>query len=189
MRPISDYLRLLFFTSGLLIGVQLPTFIDQYGKSLEAHLIESAVSLKEFEKDALHYFQGDLEQLIAHYQASKDTIIQDGGKSIKAIYHRNQVLVRAWNNYTASPYSAYTHVLLTPLADIKSEVWSSYTYSIILNPSAMISGLAGGFILSLLIDISILLLRISLRRLSRCSPIEPKYNAGRLFSHCNQRNK
>ena len=51
MRKILDYLRLLLFTGGVLIGVQVPGFIDQYGKSLEAHLLESSQSLKEFQRE------------------------------------------------------------------------------------------------------------------------------------------
>ncbi|MDF1832124.1 MAG: DUF2937 family protein [Porticoccaceae bacterium] len=165
MHPISDYLRLLFFTSGLLIGVQVPAFIDQYGKSLEAHLLESTAALREFEKDAERYFDGDLAQLIAHYQKHGDPVIRDGGNSINAIYIRNQVLAQAWKSFTTSSYSAYTHVLLAPLTEIKKEVWRSYTYSIILNPSAIISGLTGGLILSLLIDICGMLVTAGMRRL------------------------
>jgi len=157
MRKILDYLRLILFTSGVLIGVQVPGFIDQYGKSLEAHLIESSISLKEFQEDAERYFDGSLDNLIAHYQNNPDPVIKDGGDSIAAIYNRNLTLTQAWATFTASTYSAYTHVILKPLYDIKNEVWSRYTYSIILSPSAIISGLTCGFSLSLLIELSSML--------------------------------
>lgn len=170
MRRILDYLRLLLFTSGLLVGVQVPAFIDQYGKSLEAHLLESSMSLKAFQKDAERYFDGNLDKLIAHYQNNKDPVIIDGGDSIAAIYNRNRTLVQAWKSFTASTYSAYTHVILEPLADIKSEVWNSYTYNIILNLAAIISGLTCGLTLSLLTEISSLLAISALRRLSQRPP-------------------
>ena len=158
MRKILDYLRLLLFTAGVLIGVQVPGFIDQYGKSLEAHLLESTLSLKEFQQDAQRYFDGSLDKLIAHYKNNPDPVIHDGGTSIAAIYSRNLVLTQAWSIFSTSTYSAYTHVILEPLNDIKSEVWSNYTYSIVLNGSAIISGLGCGFILSLIIELSGLLL-------------------------------
>ena len=175
MRRILDYLRLLVFTSGLLVGVQVPAFIDQYGKSLEAHLLESSMSLKEFQRDAERYFDGSLDKLIAHYQNNKDPVIQDGGDSIAAIYTRNQALVQAWKSFTTSTYSTYTHVILKPLLDIKSEVWGNYTYSIILNPSAIISGLTCAFALSLLIEISSLLVIGTLRRLFLRPPAAPSH--------------
>lgn len=173
MRRILDYLRLLLFTSGVLIGVQVPAFIDQYGKSLEAHLLESSMSLKEFQKDAEHYFDGSLDELIAHYQNNKDPVIKDGGASIAAIYNRNQALVLAWKSFTASTYSAYTHVILKPLLDIKNEVWNNYTYSIILNTSAIISGLTCGFTLALLIELSSLLVIGAIRQLFQRPPSTP----------------
>lgn len=171
MRKILDYLRLLLFTSGVLIGVQMPGFIDQYGKSLEAHLLESSISLNEFQEDAERYFNGSLDKLIAHYQNNKDPVIKDGGDSIAAIYNRNQTLTQAWKSFTASTYSAYTHVILKPLLDIKYEVWSNYTYNIILNPSAIISGLTCGFILSLLIELASLLIIGTIRQLFKRPPV------------------
>jgi hypothetical protein len=173
MRRIIDYLRLLFFTGGVLVGVQVPAFIDQYGKTLEAHLLESSLNLKEFQKDAERYFDGNLDKLIAHYLNNEDPIVKDGGNSIAAIYTRNQTLTQVWKIFTASTYSAYAHVILNPLKDIENEVWRNYSYSIILNLSAVISGLTCGFILSLIIDISSLLVIGSIQRLFPRQPIAP----------------
>ena len=157
MRKILDYLRLILFSGGVLLGVQVPGFIDQYGKSLEAHLLESSLSLDEFEKDAQRYFDGSLDKLITHYQSNPDPVIKDGGGSISAIYNRNLRLSQAWATFTTSTYSAYTQVILEPLPEIKNEVWRNYTYSIVLQPSAIISGLSCGFALALLIELSSLL--------------------------------
>lgn len=173
MRRIIDYLRLLFFTGGVLVGVQVPAFIDQYGKTLEAHLLESSLNLKEFQKDAERYFDGNLDKLIVHYLNNEDPIVKDGGNSIAAIYTRNQTLTQVWKIFTGSTYSAYAHVILNPLKDIKNEVWRNYSYSIILNLSAVISGLTCGFILSLIIDISSLLVIGSIQRLFPRQPIAP----------------
>ena len=167
MRKIVDYLRLILFTSGVLFGVQVPGFIDQYGKILEAHLLESSLSLAEFQKDAQRYFDGNLDKLIAHYQNNPDPVIKDGGASINAIYSRNLKLTQAWTAFSKNTYSAYSHVLLEPLIDIKNEVWSNYTYSIVLNQSAIISGLFCGFLLALLIELSGLLISNLLRQLFR----------------------
>ena len=175
MRKILDYLRLILFTSGLLIGVQVPGFIDQYGKSLQAHLLESSLSLKAFQGDAERYFNGNLDQLIAHYQDNPDAVIRDGGASIAAISNRNLLLTQAWTRFTTSPYSAYRHVILQPITDIKDEVWRHYTYNIILNPSAIIVGLTCGMTLSLLAEfINALLVRL-IRQLFRPLPVAPKH--------------
>jgi|AZIJ01.1.fsa_nt_gi hypothetical protein len=165
MDKIVDYLRLILFTGGVLLGVQVPAFVDQYGKSLKAHLIESSLSLEQFEKDAKRYFDGDLDQLISHYQSNPDPVIQDGGASIDAIYKRNRDLKMAWATFSKSTYSAYSQVLFTPLADIKDEVWRHYTYTIILNKPAIISGLCCGFLLALLVEASVLIITTLVRKL------------------------
>jgi len=164
MRKVLDYLRLILFTCGVLVGVQVPGFIDQYGNNLEAHLLESSLSLNEFNQDAQRYFDGSFDQLIAHYQSNLDPVIKDGGDSIAAIYNRNLELRQAWASFTTSTYSAYAHVILKPLPEIKNEVWHNYTFGITLKPSAIISGLTCGFSLALLIELSSLLVIRAIRQ-------------------------
>ena len=158
MHKIVDYLRLILFAGGVLLGVQVPEFVDQYGKNLRSHLLESSLSLQEFKGDAQRYFNGDLDKLIAHYQNKADPVIKDGGASISAIYSRNLHLKQAWATFSKSTYSAYSQVFFTPLADIKNEVWSNFTYAIVLNQSAIISGLCCGFLLALLVEFTGLLM-------------------------------
>jgi len=167
MRKILDYLRLLVFAGSVLVGLQVPGFIDQYGNSLEAHLAESSLGLDEFQQDAERYFDGSLDQLIAHYKNSPDPVIRDGGLSLSAIYSRNLILTRAWMAFNTSTYSAYTHVIFAPLNTIKNKVWSNYTYSILLDQSAIISGLSCGLALSLLLDLSALLIGLMAQQLWR----------------------
>ena len=157
MNKVLDYLRLILFVSGVLIGVQAPSFVEQYGKSLEAHYRESSLSLQAFENDAQRYFDGDLNKLIEHYQSNSDPVINAGGDNIRAIYSRNTVLAQARTAFYSSGYHAYMQVFFKPLLEIKAEVRANYTYSIVLNPSAIISGLGCGFMLSLIIELSALL--------------------------------
>lgn len=41
-----SYLRLLLFTLGLLLGVQVPGFIDDYAKRVDAHRLEAAQNIQ-----------------------------------------------------------------------------------------------------------------------------------------------
>lgn len=45
---LLSYLRLVLFAAGLLIGVQVPGFINDYAKRVEAHLIEAQTGLSGF---------------------------------------------------------------------------------------------------------------------------------------------
>ena len=54
---LRSYLRLLLFTFGLLVGVQVPGFITDYSQRLEAHRLEAEQSLKGFRATAQKFFK------------------------------------------------------------------------------------------------------------------------------------
>ncbi len=164
MNKIFEYLRLILFIGGVLVGIQVPGFVDQYGKSLESHFRESVTSLEGFKSDANKYFSGDLDKLIDHYQSDQDPVFSDGGDSIKDIYNRNIMLGKAIEEFNENAYSPYIHVILNPIPEIKTEVWKSYTYNIMLDMPAIIWGLLAGFVLTAISEFTIFLL-VSIGRL------------------------
>jgi len=150
MAIFTSYLRIILLITGVLAGIQLPGFVDQYGKSLQAHLIESERSLDEFRDEAERFFDGSIEELIAHYEASDDKIFQQGGQSISAIYQRNQQLNQAYRNFSKNAWSAYQQAFFTPVDDIQREVRASFSYTVKLNPGAILFGLVSGLLLAIL---------------------------------------
>ena len=149
MTTVFSYVRLILFLGGVLIGVQLPVFVDQYGKSLEAHFLESGQNLNEFQNDAQKYFNGDMEKLIAYYKKNGDPVFLDGGESIQSIYHRYLELKNAMSNFTEGTWSAYTQAFFHPVPDIQEEVMKNYSYSVKLDLGAILFGLMCGFVLAL----------------------------------------
>src|SRR3546814_8379983 len=73
---LLSYLRLVLFAIGLLVGVQVPGFISDYAKRVEAHLIEAQTGLQGFQGTANQFFKGDMQALVAHYRASEDPIFR-----------------------------------------------------------------------------------------------------------------
>ena len=55
-----SYLRLVLFAIGLLVGVQVPGFINDYAKRVEAHLIEAQTGLRGFDSDVCRFQISDL---------------------------------------------------------------------------------------------------------------------------------
>ncbi|WP_153913013.1 DUF2937 family protein [Shewanella sp. TC10] len=149
MKSIMDYLRLILFVSGVLLGVQVPAFVDQYGQRLQAHTQEAKLSLAEFQRDADRFFAGDLDKLINHYQQNPDQVINAGGDSIEAIYQRYQLLSGALNQFNQTAYSSFEQVAFEPMEDIRQEVWHNFSHTIMLDTRAIGIGLVLGFLLSL----------------------------------------
>ena len=149
MKVILSYLRLILFIGGVLAGIQLPSFVDQYGKRLEAHYLESMNGLRQFQVDARKYFDGDMQKLIAHYREHGDPVFQDGGNSIQSIYDRHLLLETAVAAFNKDLWHAYYQAFVAPVADIQGEVLASFSYSVKLDPGAILFGLSFGFVIAL----------------------------------------
>jgi len=153
-----SYIRVFVFLGCTLAGIQVPAFVDQYGKGLESHLAESRLALIEFQGDADKYFEGSLEKLIAHYKNNDDQVFSAGGRSIQSIYARNVTLKSKFEQFQSGAWSAYTQVLFAPVPDVGKEVWGNYSYIIQLRPTAIAFGLVMGLIFALGIELFLRLL-------------------------------
>lgn len=160
MSNILNYLKISVVIISILIGIQVPAFVDQYGKSLDSRLAESENSIAEFQDDADKYFDGDLDKLIKHYENKEDPVIVSGGESIETLVSRNKILVNAQVKYQESFYSSYIHVLFSPIKEIREDVWRNYTYSIVLNKVEIIASVISGVGTLMLIDLLIFLLSL-----------------------------
>jgi len=159
MKTILEYLRLTLFLGGALIGVQIPSFVDQYGQRLESHLLESQTNMQAFQSDADKYFQGDIGKLIQHYAKNKDPVINDGGDSIASLHSRTQFLNRSWSDFNANIYQRYWHSFASPIKAIQSETWKGYDFIVRLDISGIVWALSFGFILSALIELCLTILK------------------------------
>ena len=82
------YSRLLLFAIGLLLGIQVPSFINQYQQRIDTHFREVSINIAGFQDTAERLFSGDLEALIAYYQNSNDEVFQSDAVSIQLIVDR-----------------------------------------------------------------------------------------------------
>lgn len=174
MNKIFEYIRLIFIVAGVLIGIQGPGFVDQYGKALQAHYFESQNSLKEFQDDADRFFEGSLQKLVEHYRKTPDPVILEGGMSISKLLERNVALAKAYTAFQENAYSPYVQIILYPIEDIRKEVVESYTYTVVLNQTAILIGLLSGLLVALSLELIILIIKLAAR--STTEKIAPASN-------------
>lgn len=153
MNIFFSYIRVFVSLACTLAGIQVPVFVDQYGKSLESHLIESRNALDKFQDDADKYFDGSLENLIAHYKNNEDQVFNEGGDSIQSIYDRNLMLRKRFEQFQSSPWAAYTQALVSPVPEVRKEVWENFSYAVQLKPNSIAFGLISGLVITLLIEL------------------------------------
>ncbi|MFK3969254.1 DUF2937 family protein [Pseudomonas sp. NPDC087358] len=149
---LRSYLRLVLFTAGLLIGVQIPGFISDYSKRVEAHLIEAQKSLGGYNDTAQRFFNGDVQALIQHYRSSDDPVFRTDADNINRLLTRTQVLDREWQALQGPWYMRAYHVLTAADPDIRSETWNGYTWQVLLSPQVIGWGLVCALLFSLVIE-------------------------------------
>lgn len=174
---LLSYLRLVLFAAGLLIGVQVPGFINDYAKRVEAHLIEAQTGLRGFQGTAEQFFKGDLQALVAHYRASDDLVFRSDADSLSTLLNRQTALDKQFQAMQGPWYIRFLQVVLAADPDIRKETWNGYSYQILLTPEAMIWGMSGALLLSFGIECLIRLIDwvvLGGRRLRQSRPIEDR---------------
>lgn len=149
---LRSYLRLVLFTAGLLIGVQIPGFISDYTKRVEAHMLEAQQSLRGYTETAQRFFNGDVQALIQHYRSSDDPVFRTDADNINNLLTRNQTLDREWLALQGPWYARAWHVLTDADTNIRTETWNGYTWQVLLSPEVIGWGLLCALLFSLVIE-------------------------------------
>ena len=153
-----SYLRLALFALGLLVGVQVPGFIDDYSKRVEAHRLESEQGLMGFRETATRFFNGDLQALVTHYQASNDPVMRSDAQSVGYLVDRASFLELEWQAMQRPWYGQVWHLATAADRELIDETYSAYRYQVLLAPQAIAWGLVCALLLAWLVESLLLLL-------------------------------
>lgn len=147
-----SYLRLALFALGLLVGVQVPGFLDDYSKRVEAHRIESEQGLKGFRETARRFFKGDLVALVGHYQASSDPVMRSDAQSLGTLVERSVFLERESKAMQGPWYGQVWHLATAADHELLEETFTAYRYQVLLAPEAIAWGIACAMLLAWLLE-------------------------------------
>jgi hypothetical protein len=149
---LANYLRLIAFAFGLLIGVQVPGFVDQYVKRVSAHQIEVSRNFAGFQETANQYFGGNVEALIAHHAASEDAPFRDEARTIQGMYVRLKEFTAELAALQGPLIKQIFHVALRPNREIFGETRAEYSYTVPLSLPAIATGIILAVALAALIE-------------------------------------
>ena len=147
-----SYLRLALFALGLLVGVQVPGFIDDYSKRVDAHRIEAEQGLKGFRQTAERFFKGDLVAVVGHYQASADPVMRSDAQSLGTLVERSAFLEREAKAMQGAWYAQVWHLATAADHELIEETLSAYRYQVLLAPEAIAWGIACAMLLAWLLE-------------------------------------
>jgi hypothetical protein len=157
-----SYLRLALFALGLLVGVQVPGFVDDYGKRVEAHRLEAQQALKGFRETAKRFFKGDLDALVAHYRTSDDPVMRSDAQSVAVLVERANWLEREWQAMQGPWYAQVWHLAVVADRQLLQETYDAYRYQVLLVPEAIAWGIACALLLAWLVEGLLLMIGVLL---------------------------
>lgn len=143
-------LALVLFTVGLLAGLQLPGFVQQYEQRVSARLAEAELSLRGFQAVADQFHDGKLSALIEHHRRSRDASFRAEADVIYAQWKRVASLRTEQAALTAPLPKRLWHVLWNSNREILSTTAQGYSNVVPINTGAVVSGVVGGLLLLLI---------------------------------------
>ena len=155
MNFIYRYLMIIVACISLLIGLQVPGFIDQYQKRVDAHLREVIVNLQPFVDIATKYFAGDMDKLLTLHRDSEAQPFKEEGLAIEQMLKRKlhfETELTALR--TDLPHRAL-HVLLHGDAQMREEAFAQFSYTVPLDVDALSFG--AGAVIAVLLIVELLL--------------------------------
>jgi hypothetical protein len=171
------YLIVIVGCIALLLGLQVPNFIDQYQKRIDAHLREVTVNLQPFQEIANKYFGGDLNKLIELHRASEVKPFQEEGEAIRKMVERKLRFEADLVALQASlPLKAW-RVLLHGDREMVDETLAQYSYNVPLDQDALSFGAVAALVILLLVELLLALARYAVAQLRRPTSPSPTQKA------------
>jgi len=160
------YLIVIVACISLLIGLQIPNFVDQYEKRVDAHLREVTINLQPFQEIANKYFGGDLGKLIELHRKSGVKPFQEEGEAIAKMVQRKLRFEADMAALQASLPVKALNVALHGDPELIDEVLGQYTYTVPLNQDALVFGAGVAIVILLIVELLLALARYASTRLS-----------------------
>lgn len=159
------YLFVIAACISLLFGLQVPNFVDQYQKRVDAHLREVTVNLQPFQEIANKYFDGDLNKLIALHDNSGASAFQEEGAAIEKMVLRKLRFESDLAALQTNLVMKALHVLLDGDREMIDEALGQYSYAVPLNQDALLFGAGVTLVILLLAEMLLALARFASTRL------------------------
>jgi len=163
MSIFRHYITMIVFAIGLLVGIQLPNFVDQYEKRVDAHFVEANEDLSGFQKIADLFHHGDIEELIDKHEQSRDPTFRAEALPIKNIYQRKIRFEREIKALHTSFVGKVAHILTAGDMTIINETYNNYSANLPLNTNAIASGLALAVMICLIFEFTVAAIRALIR--------------------------
>ncbi len=146
------YSRMLVFAAALLLGIQVPGFVEQYRQRVDAHFREVSANIAGFQRTADRMFQGNLRSLITYYERSGDQVFRSDAASLTIIVDRFERMEAEQARMSGNSVAVALHVLFAADEELFDETLQQYSYTVPLNQLSLFWGVGLALVLMLTLD-------------------------------------
>ncbi len=158
IKLLQRYSLKLLFALTLLLGLQLPSFLQQYEARLDAHYLEAKNQLNQYQDLAELYFAGNLQALITKHKNSDVLLFSAEALVIEKLLNRFNYL-QAQKTSLQGPLITRFYFLLGELdSPLLIETKENYNAEIVLNQNSIIVGLVSALLSTLFLELLFLLI-------------------------------
>lgn len=140
MSLIPRMMLLLLAGAALLGGVQIPNFVDQYEKRLDAHFREVQNNLKPFQDIANQFHGGSLDVLIDKHERSTDPTFKAEGAAIRNLQERFLRFEYQLQRLKTHLFGKLQILAVDADRELMKETADQYSFGIMLDRNAVIAG-------------------------------------------------
>lgn len=167
MSLTTRLLMLAAAAAALLVGIQIPNFVNQYAKRLDAHYIEVQTNLKPFQEIADQYHAGSIEALIRKHKQSEDLTFRAEGAAIEKMVRRLEHFAREKREMETPLPQQVAFIVTRADPELVEETRLNYSFGLLLDHTAVLAGV----ISMLTVVVSLELLAWLVRALTRPAPL------------------
>lgn len=167
MSKLQHYLSLVVFTLGFIVGIQIPNYLDQYAKRVDARLREAGDHLHGYQLIADRNHGGSLDALLERHRQSIDETFRAEAPVIERLIVQKQLYQREQNALELGWFRAVGFLVLRGNRSLMRETWRQYSTGIPLNTQAVVAAFLCAALACVLLELMVWLLGLIFRPLFR----------------------
>ena len=164
MSKLNHYLSMIVFMAAVMLGVQVPNFVDQYVKRVDAHLVEVEANFSKYQEAADEFHNGSIEELIDLYDSENNPSFQWGAEAIRNSHQRLQRFRLESRSLQTGFWQQLVFVALHGDRELLADTQRSYSPNVPLNANAAFCGLGAGVLAAILYELLLWLIRLPFGR-------------------------
>lgn len=150
---IHRYFMIAVFGACLVLGIQAPNFVDQYGKRIDAHYLEVVENLRGFQDIADRFHGGDILALVKHHRASRDSTFRAEAEPIERMVERKARFGKEREALKGAFARKAAHLLVGGDRETIGETYEMYSPGLRLDRQAIGTGLGTALFVCLLLEL------------------------------------